>query len=321
MLRFFVLTKTIGGEAMEQAAVIGHPIAHTMSPFIHGELYKHAGKDYQYQVLDLPDLSEGQNLLRGLDVFNVTIPYKQEVLSYLDEVDDKAERFGAVNTVRVRNGRMKGYTTDGAGFLQAMLQYGEVPHGKVVLLGTGGAARSIAFELLYQGCEVTLLLVCRDTAKRKTEALTAELCQLAAERGLANYVKIQQCTYDELEKAEDTDIRLLINATSVGMYRTEDHGGLRCPVSERIIMSADVVFDAVYNPEETMLIQTARIHRKKTVTGMHMLVYQAAEAHRLWYGMRYEQDFLEQLCRRTVSEMNRSFQESGRHGGKGTFHA
>ena len=100
---------------VQKAAVIGHPIGHTMSPFIHRRLFQLEGIPFTYQVLDVPDLPAALPALRELDCFNITIPHKSAILPFLDSLDAKARRFGSVNTVRVETGRMTGFTTDGAG--------------------------------------------------------------------------------------------------------------------------------------------------------------------------------------------------------------
>ena len=134
-------------------AVIGHPIGHTMSPFIHDRLFKLSGIDARYSVIDIApeNLARDYNeTLKNLDGYNITIPHKQNIIPLLDEIDEKAEMYGSVNTVSNINGKAKGYTTDPDGFLEA-LKYASIDlNGRVVILGCGGVARTMAYEALLK---------------------------------------------------------------------------------------------------------------------------------------------------------------------------
>lgn len=125
---------------VQNAAVIGHPIGHTMSPFIHQRLFALEGIPVSYQVLDVPDLPAALPALRELDCFNITIPHKSSILPFLDGLEEKARLFGSVNTVQVKEGKLLGFTTDGAGCYKALENHGCDFSGRVLLLGNGGAA-------------------------------------------------------------------------------------------------------------------------------------------------------------------------------------
>lgn len=127
---------------VQNAAVIGHPIGHTMSPFIHQRLFALEGIPVSYQVLDVPDLPAALPALRELDCFNITIPHKSAILPFLDGLEEKARLFGSVNTVQVKEGKLLGFTTDGAGCYKALENHGCDFSGRVLLLGNGGAARA-----------------------------------------------------------------------------------------------------------------------------------------------------------------------------------
>ena len=125
---------------LRRFAVIGHPIGHTMSPFIHDRLFSLTGHKPEYSVLDVPSLTQALPALRTLDGFNITIPHKSDIIPLLDGIDEKAKLFGSVNTVRVEDGKMTGYTTDGVGCKKALARYGLDFNGELLLLGRGGAA-------------------------------------------------------------------------------------------------------------------------------------------------------------------------------------
>ena len=291
----------------QHAAVIGHPIGHTMSPFIQKRLFQLSGIPMEYQVLDLPDLAAGLPRLRELDCFNVTIPYKQAILPFLDAVDPQAARFGSVNTVRVEGGRLTGYTTDGAGCRKALENHGLDFSGRVLLLGNGGAARALAFEIAQCQRDPDLTIACRAASQPKAVALAQEVAGFLRERGDRGF-RIEVQTYEELEGlcgcgVPKPEYDLLLNATSVGMY---PHAG-ESPVTGAVAARCHAVFDAVYNPAQTELLRLAGEAGAVTVGGMEMLVYQAVAAHEAWYGTAFQPQDIRQLCRDAQAELARAF--------------
>ena len=136
--------------SIKKFAVIGHPIGHTMSPFIHTRLFELSGVDAEYTKLDIAPENleyEYKNTLSKLDGYNITIPHKQNIIPLINEIDSKAEMYGSVNTVANYNGIAKGYTTDPDGFLKALDASGIVLSGRVLILGCGGVARTMAYEI------------------------------------------------------------------------------------------------------------------------------------------------------------------------------
>ena len=242
---------------LQHAAVIGHPIGHTMSPFIHKRLFALEGFSVSYQVLDVPDLSASLPALRSLDCFNVTIPHKGAIIPFLDELEENARRFGSVNTVKVEAGRMKGYTTDGAGCYKALENHGVDCSGRVLLLGNGGAARAMAFEAAVRQRDLDLTVACRESSQPKAVALAQEVAAFLRERGDRAF-RLSIKTYEELEEESlpghsALGFDLLLNATSVGMYPNTGES----PVSGAVLSRCAAVFDAVYNPAQTELLRLA----------------------------------------------------------------
>ncbi len=285
---------------LENFAVIGHPIGHTMSPFIHERLFKRSGFAPKYSVFDVPELAKGLDELKKLDGFNITIPHKSGILPYLDEIDRKAELFGSVNTVRVEDGRMCGYTTDGAGCRMALGRYGFDLNGELLLLGRGGAARAIAFEAVMTADAPRLDIACRESSAELAKELCAELSRLCTE--LKKDGKFRVLSYDALDK-EDKRYTLILNTTSVGMYPNAGMSVVGSSVLER----GRAVFDAVYNPGETELLRLARESGATAIGGMGMLVCQAVKAHEIWYGASFKEDDIEQLIRDAEAETERIF--------------
>jgi shikimate 5-dehydrogenase len=284
----------------QSIAVIGHPLGHTMSPFIHKELFNNSAIDYKYSILDIAKLEENIPQLQELSAFNITIPYKEAIIPYLDSLDEKAKLFGSVNTVKVENRKMRGYTTDGIGCLEALKNQGIYPKGKLLILGNGGAARAIAFEILFSEKKGDFTLVCRETSKEKTEKLAAELRAFSQRKNFPFSVRI--LTYAELE-TNSTCYNLLLNATSVGMYPNMDAS----PVSIEVVKRCKAVFDAVYNPVQTKLLSMAMSENILAIGGMDMLVNQAAAAHEIWFGKRFEPAEIAEVCRKSEEEMERKF--------------
>lgn len=290
----------------QKAAVIGHPIGHTMSPFIQKRLFALSGTPMEYQVLDVPDLAAAMGTLRGLDCFNVTIPHKTDIIPFLDGLCDHARLCGSVNTVTVRNGRLYGSTSDGPGAAVALSIHGLSMNGKILLLGNGGAARAIAF-MAAQHPDFNLTLVHRDSSYEKVMELAGDLADFARSRGDKQFLITVQ-SYAELEAEARGGLKrydLLINATSVGMYPNIGAS----PVSEAVVSRCGAVFDAVYNPEKTELLRLAEEVGVKTVGGMGMLVCQAAYSHHIWFGTEFQNEDLLQLIKDANAEMKRIFGE------------
>lgn len=271
-------------------AVIGHPIGHTMSPFIHKRLFDLAGVDAEYTKLDIaPEAltEEYERTLRALDGYNVTIPHKQAIVPLLDELDDKAKLFGSVNTVANSGGKAKGYTTDPDGFIKAIEAAGIELDGRIMILGCGGAARAIAFELALRGKPF-------EFAVRQESCGRAGLLCLDLTRKLPG----TQVSFGLMNQIIG-EVDVLINATPVGMYPNVNEQ----PIHNCAIGRCHAVFDAIYNPLETELVKRARANGAKAEGGMAMLVWQAVVAHRIWDGTEYDADDIRKLCRDAAEEM------------------
>ncbi len=298
-------------EIFADFAVIGHPIGHTMSPFIHERLFCLSGKDKTtYRVMDISpeELSDKMKELRRLQGFNITIPHKQFIIPLLDECSPQAAAFGSVNTVSIRDGKAIGYTTDGIGCLKALEAAGVSPEGHCLLLGSGGAARAVAFALVEACSFPSITFAVREESIPKTMNLCQSLTAYAEKLGKTGSFTVT--SYPALEELAQTPLQsprfqLLLNCTSVGMYPKIN----QCPVSEQVVSCCEAVFDAVYNPHDTLLLQTAQRLGIPAVHGMAMLVWQAVAAHEIWDGSTYCTEDIEQLTKDAAAEMARRFQE------------
>lgn len=281
-------------------AVIGHPIGHTMSPFIHARLFALSGFSPEYEVLDVPSIAERLPALRALSGFNITIPHKSAILPFLDAVDEKAALFGSVNTVKNESGRMTGYTTDGVGCEKALRRCGLDFSGRLLILGRGGAARAVAFEAVLSADAPQIDFACRAESMEKAGALVGELSALCRRLGKKGTFRVLD--YAALESGGDR-YSLALNATSVGMYPNAG----KSVVGETVLARCDAAFDAVYNPGKTAFLCTAERLGLKTVGGMGMLVCQAVAAHEIWYGAQFADDDIERLILDAEAETERLF--------------
>lgn len=285
---------------LNRFAVIGHPIGHTMSPFIHKRLFALSGHAPEYVVLDVPSIPEKIGILREKDGFNITIPHKSAILPYLDEIDEKAALFGSVNTVKAENGRLCGYTTDGVGCYKALRRFALDFDGALLILGRGGAARAIAFEAVLTAEKPQIDFACRGESMEKAAELCAELSALCEKQGKVGTFRV--LSYEALA-AEDKGYDLVLNTTSVGMYPKT---GVSV-VGAEVLKRCKAAFDAVYNPGETEFLRLAKENGLVTVGGMGMLVCQAVAAHEIWYGAVFEDGDIERLIADAEAETERVF--------------
>ena len=255
--------------------IIGDPIQHTLSPAMHNAAFKTLNLDYVYIPFRVTtnELEKAILGVRSLNIrgLNVTLPHKVNILPYLDELDSMAENLGAVNTIVNQDGCLKGYNTDAAGFYQALTADGINPLGKrVTILGAGGAGRAVAFILADKGVDLTILNRDELRAQKLADSLMRLFRREVAIGGLHN---------KNLSKVfENSDI--IVNTTSVGMYPENSAS----PIPSGIIKPGHIVFDIIYNPQQTRLLMEAETSGAKIIGGLEMLVWQGAAAFKLWTG-------------------------------------
>jgi shikimate dehydrogenase len=258
--------------------LIGYPLGHSVSPAMHNAAFKKLGLDFEYVPfeVDPKDLPEALTGLRALHIagFNITIPHKETIVPKLDEVTKLARIIGAVNTVVNQEGKLIGFNTDGAGFIESLKEDAKIdPKGKsVVILGAGGASRAVSVML----------------AEANAKSLTITDVQEDKTKNLAEYVGSYfdiSCNFvapdsPELQAAIN-EAEILVNSTPIGMHPRVDQS----PLSEKIKLHPKLlVYDLVYNPSETKLLKTAKAAGAKTCSGLGMLVRQGALAFTLWTG-------------------------------------
>lgn len=274
-------------------------MGHSLSPIIFQAAFDAAGVDARYEAWETPpDQLEGRlNALRGDDFLgaNITIPHKQAVVPLLDRVDERAGPIGAVNTI-VRDGdQLVGYNTDVAGFARALRDdAGFDPKGKhIAIIGAGGAARAVCLALIEGGASVIELT---GRSPRKLDRLVADLRGLTGSGITLTWTHWGDGTFMTVFPNAD----LLVNCTPVGT-KTSDTDG-QSPIDAQWLPKDGVVFDLVYNPMETPLLKAAKERGAKGVSGLGMLVYQAAESFRLWTGKDADVDVMLAAGRKKLTE-------------------
>lgn len=239
--------------------LIGSTVSHSFSKAYFDEKFFRDGlRDYHYELYPLKDINDLTNLLQEnpeLCGLNVTIPYKEQVLKFLTEIDDGAKKIGAVNVIRIKEGNLKGYNTDSDAFLESLQKWFPNPKGsKALILGTGGSSKAVQQAL--QKMEIPFETVSR-------------------EKGKANH------TYEDIEKKPKliTGSNLIINTTPLGM---SPNNNAVVPIDFELISDKHYVYDLIYNPARTLFLQKAEMRGAHIKNGLEMLHIQAEKAWSIW---------------------------------------
>lgn len=273
---------------MKKFCLTGHPLGHSLSPQIHTRLFELSVEKVEYTLEDIApeELESKYGFLAEFDGFNITIPHKVGIIGYCDELSDGAKRYRSVNCVK--NGEKKvGYNTDCIGFTKSIELLGASLGSKVLLIGCGGVGRMMAIETALEGGELTIAALENDLP------LAAKaIGEIQAMKPTAK-VKAVKIPDDGLSNAAlgNEKFDLLVNACPVGMFPKTD----RMPCLPEVLDNVKFVFDAIYNPKETLLAGTAREKGCKAMTGMAMLVLQAVAAHEIWDNAVYKKEDIDKL--------------------------
>ena len=274
--------------------IFGYPVEHTFSPGMHNAAFKKLGMDACYVPFAVhPErLGEAANAILplGLGGLNVTVPHKEKIIPYLDELSEEARLIGAVNTIEVRQGRLVGHNTDGRGFLRSLKEdAGFSPKGKKILIfGSGGAARAVGFSLALAGAGK---MAFRDLDISKADLLVNDIRKKTG----ADAESIHD---DETLAAEAVDADCLINATPLGLKRTDP-----LPIHRDLILKKHLVCDLVYNPPETTLLRAAKSRGAKRLAGRGMLLYQGVIALEIWTGKKAPVQIMKNALSRQIGNI------------------
>ncbi|OEH93672.1 shikimate dehydrogenase [Bacillus solimangrovi] len=270
----------------ELFGLLGHPVSHSMSPLMHNDAFNHLELPYYYQAFDVApnDLAQAVNGLRVLNVkgFNVTIPHKVAIMDLLDEIDDEAVAIGAVNTVVNEGGKLKGYNTDGQGYVESLIPKLAKPlsEQKVLVVGAGGAARAIFVSLAKRG-------VAQLDITNRTEQKAESIVNSCPYSTISNVKSIQ--------KAEVTvnEYDVLIQTTAVGMSPDVK----QMPMALDNLESGKIVSDIIYNPIQTAWLQTAEAKGSMILNGIGMFVGQGALSFEKWTGLKPDKARMEEIVK------------------------
>jgi len=272
-------------------ALLGTPLRQSLSYKMQNDAYKALGLDYYYIPIEVqPEGFEAVvAAIRHMNFagFALTKPYKVEVMKYLDEVDETAKIMGSCNTVVVKDGKLKGYNTDGEGLIRSLTEEGktDIKDNIFFSFGAGGTGKSVCFELAKEG------------ARRIYISSRSSMCEeLAANIG--NYfpgvcVPIRTADTDKIEKAI-YESNVILNLSGSGMYPHTDE----TPIDKSLLLPKHICFDATYNPDKTRFLIEAEEKGCKIINGIGMFIYQGAYQIKLWTG-----------CEGPVEVMRRSLQE------------
>ena len=264
------------------AAVVANPIKHSISPFIHNSAFEATNTNGVYLAweVDAAELAETVANIRRYQMYgiNLSMPYKEQVIPYLDQLSEEACLIGAVNTVVNREGTLIGYNTDGKGFFKSLPSF-KISRKRLVLLGAGGAAKAILAQAILDGVSQISVFV-RSSSIEKTRPYLEKIQN-------ATGFRVDLFALEDIQELQDsiTKADLLVNATSVGM------DGSSQPIPTGIVLPEKLlVADVIYQPFETPFLKWARNQGNQSINGLGMLLYQAAEAFELWTGKEMPTD-------------------------------
>jgi shikimate dehydrogenase len=269
---FFANTELIG--------LIGHPIKHSYSPFIQNYAFDLMNLDYIYLPFDVPseNLKNTVNgvLAFGMKGINVTLPHKEKIIKFLDELSEEASIIGAVNTIVNDHGKLIGYNTDAYGIIETLLPFKDKISGsKVSVIGAGGSARAVIYTLLrhFKPEEINII----NRTHQKADTLVNDF---SLKMRYDSFHTFELFPPDNVETLNSS--RLIVNATTIGMFPDVDDTITDIEAS----FNADqIVFDLIYNPTKTKFLQLAESQGATIVGGLQMLIYQAAKSFGLWTGV------------------------------------
>lgn len=261
--------------------LIGENLEHSASPLMFNHYFQRLNLNFRYHLypLNSESLPEFIQKVKSSPIvgLNVTIPYKEKIIPYLDSLDEEARRIDSVNVIHNDKGKLKGYNTDWVGFRRALLHNSTSLINTAVVLGAGGASRSVIYSLDKLGAAEIIFF------SRSQSKLEKVLENFSCISNLKGYLW-QEKTIKE--KATEAD--LIINATPVGMFPFKDNSPLEIdfPVKKNLL-----VFDLIYNPLETKFLKTARKRGISTENGLRMLIFQALESYKIWQNSKVDQHF------------------------------
>lgn len=264
--------------------LLGNPVKHSFSPNIHNYLFDKYKINSIYTCFNVEESELNKSIdgikALGISGCNVTIPHKVEVIKYLDEIDSNAKLIGAVNTIKNEGGILKGYNTDGTGFVKSIQDKGhELTNKKIMIIGAGGACRSIAVELASNN-------VLSIDIRNRSEEKAREIVDIIQN----NFKTKASYSNENIDEHAIENIDILINTTPIGMESN------LCPIDDSINPKNKLlVCDIVYKPHNTSLIKWAKKHNLQVIHGINMLINQGLHAFSIWTGIKTNDNDVEEI--------------------------
>ncbi len=278
--------------------VIGDPIEHSLSPVMHNFILERLGLNFCYHAFhvkqeDLPRALNSFQILnfRGI---NVTLPHKEKIIQYLDEIQEEAALLEAVNTVLFKKEKIIGYNTDVVGFMKSVENLGiNLKEKKAILIGAGGSAKAVALGLQKLGCKEIIIY---NRTLKNAQVMAAFLKEKSGQNIFSALDLKDSQIYQDVR-----DGAILVNATNVGMGKDKT----KTPLPDDLKMNSDMlVFDLIYNPLETALLKMAREQGVRTQNGLEMLIYQGIASLEIWLGRKIEiSSFLNDLKNKIIGAL------------------
>ncbi len=272
--------------------IFGYPVEHTFSPGMHNAAFKelHMNASYVPFAVHPAQLKNAVKAILplGLCGLNITVPHKQNVVSFLDDLSEEAHLIGAVNTIQIVKGKLVGHNTDGRGFIRSLRDDARYdPKGKTVfLIGSGGAARAVCFSLALSGVRKIFLY---DVDHQKAETLARTIRKKTG-------VDAQTLSAGDVALAAK-EAGCLINATPLGLKKNDP-----LPLKRELIHKRHLVYDLVYNPSETKFLKAAKERGAKRLSGLGMLLYQGVIAFEIWTGVKAPVNVMKNALTRQIIE-------------------
>jgi shikimate dehydrogenase len=262
--------------------IFGDPVAHSLSPQMQNAALRDDKVQYARFQISPSELRQALNRVRTLNFIgvNLTVPHKIAAVGFMDDLEESAQRIGAVNTVKIDNGQVRGFNTDGKGFARAIREEFSVDLRdlRIMILGAGGAARAIALQCAKESCE-RLVIANRtfDTAKKLADAVRD---LFAGPKVLGPVARLQAITWEESAfRFQIANIDLIVNATPLGLNRSDPS-----PIPARLLAPHLMIYDTVYSQQRTPLISAAIESGARAANGLSMLLHQGALAFEIWFG-------------------------------------
>jgi len=276
------MKKDINGKT-KIIGIIGENIENSLSPLIHNQIILKHSLNFCYLPFQVTETNLDKTIqgIKALNIkgVNITFPYKEKVIEFLDELEESARRIGAVNTIVNNKGFLTGYNTDVIGFKKSLQEDGKftIKGEKAVILGAGGAARAVVYALLEEGIEEISIF---NRTLEKGEKIKQDLSSFFPKSRISVFPLKRQHLKDKIEKAH-----LLVNTTSVGMEPRVDN----TPLPDEKLFHPDLlVYDLIYHPAKTFFLRQAERVGANVINGLPMLVYQGIESFYLWTGLKPE---------------------------------